>query len=247
MTGLMAVCRGIRSVTIALLWLAAGLAANGATATPPQRITIEYDMSHNGTAMAHAVETLQHDGKRYSLESEVKGKGLFALARSGSAKRRSSGDVTPAGLKPAEFRDKRGDRPETVARFDWQKGVVLQGEEGRTESQAIPPAETGLVVTDRLSFLWTFAFQGVLGKEVRALLSDGRGWSAFRYAIAGQEILKTPAGDIETLKLVKQKEAGDDRGTEIWLATRRNHLPVRILVTEKDGTRVDQIATRIGG
>lgn len=237
----------VRAAMRALPGLFAVILAQTALATPPQRITIEYDMSHNGTAMAHVVETLQHDGKRYALESEVKGKGIFALARSGSAKRRSAGDVTPGGLKPAEFRDKRGDRPETVARFDWQKSVVVQGEDGRTETQAIPPAETGLVLSDRLSFLWQFAFQALQGKEIRALLSDGRGWSSFRYSIAGQEVLKTPAGDIEAMKLVKVRETGDDRGTEIWLATRRYLVPVRILVTEKDGTRIDQVATRIGG
>ena len=125
--------------------------------------------------------------------------------------------------------------------------MVVQGEDGRMETQAITPAEAGLVVTDRLSFLWNFAFQALQGKEVRALLSDGRGWSSFRYTIAGQEVLKTPAGDIEAMRLVKVRESGDDRGTEIWLATGRDFVPVRILVTEKDGTRVDQIATRIGG
>lgn len=239
----------VHRMLIASVVLASGLLAGiaAAVAAPPQRITIEYDMSHNGTAMAHVVETLQHDGKRYTLESEVKGKGIFALARSGSAKRRSAGDLTPGGMRPAEFRDKRGDRPETIARFDWSKGAVVQGEEGRTETQAIPAAEAGMVVTDRLSFLWNFAFQPLQGKEVRAMLSDGRGWSAFRYSVAGNEVLKTVAGDIETVRIVKQREAGDDRGTEIWLATRRDYVPVRILVVEKDGTRIDQLATRIGG
>ena len=139
----------LRATAIGLGWLALILLANSVMAFPPQRITVEYDMSHNGTAMAHVVETLQHDGRRYSLESEVKGKGLFALVRSGAVKRRSAGEVIPGGLKASEFRDRRGDRPETVARYDWQKGVVVQGEEGRTETQAIPPAEAGLVVTDR--------------------------------------------------------------------------------------------------
>ena len=35
------------------------------------------------------------------------------------------------------------------------------------------------------------------------------------------------------------------RGTEIWLATKQNYLPVRILVIEKDGTRIDQVVTAI--
>ena len=82
-------------------FLAAAAFAGPAYGAPPQRVTLEYDMSYNGTAMAQVVEVLQHDGKRYTLESEVKGKGLFALARSGSARRSSQGEVTAAGLRPA--------------------------------------------------------------------------------------------------------------------------------------------------
>lgn len=220
--------------------------ATAALAGPPQRVTLEYDMSHNGTAMAQVVEILQHDGKHYTLESEVKGKGLFALARSGSAKRSSQGEVTQAGLRPAVFRDRRGDRPESVARFNWSAGSVEQGEEGRSERRAIPAADQGAAVSDRLSFLWTFAFSAPVGKEIRAMLSDGRGLSSFRYALAGSELLNTPVGDIETVKLVKQLDPGDERGTEIWLASKRDFLPVRILVIEKNGARIDQMITRIG-
>ena len=69
--------------------------------------------------------------------------------------------------------------------------------------------------------------------------------SRHRYAVAGRETLKTPAGDFEALKLVKQRDAGDERETEIWLAAKRDFLPLRIVVVEKDGTRRDQILTRI--
>ena len=109
------------------------------------------------------------------------------------------------------------------------------------------PAQTaGLMLSDRLSFMWSFAFHPPTGKQVQALLSDGRGLSSFRYVVAGTEVLRTAAGDIEALKLVKQRDPGDDRGTEIWLAPKRHFLPVRILVIEKDGTRIDQVVTRIG-
>ena len=63
--------------------------------------------------------------------------------------------------------------------------------------------------------------------------------------VAGREVLKTPAGEFETLKLVKRKSNPEDRSTELWLALRQHHLPVRVLVVEKDGTRIDQIANRV--
>jgi hypothetical protein len=37
-----------------------------------------------------------------------------------------------------------------------------------------------------------------------------------------------------------------DRATDIWFATERDHLPVRALVVDKDGTRADQVLARIG-
>lgn len=218
-----------------------------AHALPPQRVVLEYDMSHNGTAMAQVVDRLEHDGKTYSLSEEVKGKGVYALVRSGAARRSARGIVAADGLKPLEFRDKRGNAPENVARFDWEKAGLTLGQEGKTEIKPMPAREP---LSDRLSFLWSFAFLPAdtarPGKEIRAVLTDGKGLSTFRYRVSAVETLSTPAGPLQTVKLVKQRESGDDRATEIWLATERNYLPVRILVVEKDGTRIDQMLTRMG-
>jgi len=38
----------------------------------------------------------------------------------------------------------------------------------------------------------------------------------------------------------------EDKATDIWLSSERSLLPVRVLVVEKDGTRIDQVVTRIG-
>ena len=38
--------------------------------------------------------------------------------------------------------------------------------------------------------------------------------------------------------------SGDER-SEVWLARELGYLPVRVLVTEKDGTRYEQVATKI--
>jgi len=221
-----------------------------AYALPPQKLVLEYDMIYNGTAVALVVNRLEHDHKNYSISEEVKGKGLYALIRSGAARRLARGMVGGDGLKPTEFRDRRGDAAENVARFDWVKSSLIQGQDGRGETQAMPAANHSQPLSDRLSFLWDFAFRSPeftrKGKEVNAILSDGRGLSTFRYLVTGTETLQTQAGAMETIKLVKQKDPGDDRGTEIWLATEHFYAPVRILVIEKDGTRLDQLVTRIG-
>lgn len=213
-----------------------------ALAAPPRRVTLHYDVSQNGMTMVQATETLEHDGRSYRIQSEWQGKGLFALSARGKAKRSSQGAIDVRGLAPREFRDQRGDGPLGVARFDWVKKVLTRERDGRTETEPLPER-----AQDRLSFAYGFAFAppGNGEREVSVHMADTRGMSRHRYAIAGREMLKTGAGEFEALKLVKQREPGDDRGTEIWLAPKRDYLPLRVLVIERDGTRLDQLLTRI--
>ena len=212
-----------------------------ACAAPPERIAVQYEMSYNGNVMAEVKDTLEHDGTSYRITSEGHGTGIYALLARGSVSRTSQGSVGAQGLRPAEFRDQRGDNV-VSARFDWAAKTLVQAHRGETESQPLPER-----AQDRLSFLWNFAFVPPSGTSVEAVVADGRGAPVqYRYAIAGKELLKTPAGDIDALHLVKQRDAGDARGTEIWLDLKRDYVPVRILVVEKDGTRIDQVATRIG-
>jgi hypothetical protein len=225
----------VRGILLACL-----LAAVPVLGAPPKAVTLHYDMSRNGMVMVEVTERIEHDGSRYLITYEAKGKGIYSLLRSGVARRSSRGTIGGDGLRPIEFRDRRGDNPEALARFDWTRRTVQQGVEGKLDSQ--PMTER---LQDRLSFVWNFSFVAPPGKEITATLADGHGLSVFRYANQGTETLKTAAGDIEALRLVKQRAPGDERATEIWLAVRHHFLPVRILVTEKDGTRLDQLLTRI--
>jgi hypothetical protein len=213
--------------------------ASAAQAAPPPRIKVYYDLSYNGTVMAHGSETLEHDGRSYRIESEVKGKGLFALMKRGEVKRYSRGEVALNVLRPVEFRDQRGDRAPEFARFDWGRRIVTHERDSKIDSTPITDG-----MQDRVSFLWSLSFAPPKA-EVAAQVADGRGTTRFRYGVAGREILKTAAGDIEALHLVKIRDAGDARETEVWLAVQRGFVPVRLLVVEKDGARVDQVVTRI--
>jgi hypothetical protein len=218
------------------------LAMAAALAAPPHRVTLHYDVSQNGMTMVEAIETLEHDGRSYRIQSEWQGKGLFALSARGKAKRYSQGAIDARGLVPREFSDQRGDGPLGVARFDWAKKVLTRERGGRTETEPLPEG-----TQDRLTLAYGFAFTPPAsgGGEFSVNIADARGLSRNRYAFAGREMLKTAAGDFEAIKLVKQREPGDDRATEIWFALKRDYLPLRVLVIEKDGTRRDQVITRI--
>lgn len=228
-----------------LALVCACLYAGACAAQPPHKVTLSYDVSYNGIVAAELTEVLEHDGKTFSLSSEGRGKGIGALLYPGAARRWCRGEVTSAGLRPLEFRDQRGDKPAAVAKFDWVGRTLTLEHDGKNETTNMVPA-----LHDRLSFLYNFAFQTTPdlkpGKEIKVFLTDGKGLTRFQYKVAGRETLKTPAGELDTVRLVKQRENNDDKGTEIWFARGRYYLPARILVVEKDGTRIDQVLARIG-
>ena len=62
---------------------------------------------------------------------------------------------------------------------------------------------------------------------------------------AGSVPVDTPMGRMNALHLVKQREAGDNNEIEVWLSTERNFVPVKLLIVESDGSRFEQIITRL--
>jgi hypothetical protein len=209
--------------------------AGSAQALPPERVEITYEIARNGTALADMLHVIEHNGSTYQITESWKGRGILSLR--GTAIRISRGMVTPDGLRPIEFIDQRSGRSTATAKFDWQaKTVTMQyGGEPRTEPL---PAQAH----DRLAFGFDFAFAPPRTGQVAFDLLDGRGLSRHVYTVGGRDRLTTPAGEFEVLKVIRGTE--DDR-TEIWLATNRSYLPVRILVVEKNGTTYDQVATKI--
>jgi hypothetical protein len=221
-----------------------GLAALGlwvltAHASPPERITLNYQMIRNGSVLGEVVETLEHDGRNYTITSETKGRGILAIF--GAIRRTSRGRVTPQGLRPDEFRDQRGGSWVVSAKFDWETRSVTQERKGKSVTLKMPAT-----AQDPLSLAYSFAFVPPKNKEYDVMRADGRGLTPFRFTVVGNEKLVTPAGEIPTLRVAKVSDGPDDKATDIWFAADRDFLPVRVLIVEKDGTRSDQIVTRIG-
>jgi hypothetical protein len=206
-----------------------------AQAAPPARIEVAYEMSRDGSVLADVVEVLEHGGGRYQITETSKGRGVYALL--GGMKRTSQGVIDSAAVRPLEFTDERPGWRDSRASFDWKTGTVTTLHKEVRQTQPIPAD-----AQDRLSFLLAFALFPPKGKSVTYTLVDSKGLSTHRYRIAGQEKLKTPIGEFDTLKLVRSRE---NESSEIWLAKQLGNFPVRVVVVYKDGRRVEQMAVRV--
>src|SRR5215831_14729833 len=114
------------------LALAAIVVSLAAQAAPPARVKVTYEISAKGMG-GEAVETLDHDGKTYSIVSEARGRGI--LATIGVLNRRTSrGRITADGLQPDEYRDERPFGWVATAKFDWEARTVTQEHKGKSET-----------------------------------------------------------------------------------------------------------------
>jgi hypothetical protein len=207
-----------------------------ARAAPPAHVDVEYELRRDGSPIAEVHERLEHGNGSYQLTETWRGKGLYRLL--GKARRWSRGSVGVDGLRPLEFVDERTGRDTARAWFDWQAGTVTMQYKGERHALPLPPH-----AQDRLSFLLALAFVPEHTQPIVFNIADGKGGlSHHEYRVAGRERVQTPAGEFDAVKVLREKE---DERAEIWLATQLGRLPVRVLVTERNGTRYDQVATRI--
>lgn len=213
------------------------LALSAAAQTTPVRVELEYDLLRNGKSMAEVVERLEYGNGTYLLTETWRGKGIYALL--GRAKRTSEGHLGAEGPRPREYVDERSGRDTQRVSFDWSANTITRRYKGATRTEPVP-ADT----QDRLSFLFALTYCSQKGEPISFHVADGRGMSRHTYQPNGRERLATPAGEFDTVKLVRRNESSGEVA-EIWLAANRSYLPVRIVVAQKDGTRYEHLVTRI--
>ena len=227
-------------------WAAAALllALPGAAATPsaPHSVSTSYNVLRNGGHVAVMHETFEASGGSYRIVSETHAVGLLALFAPHPLRVTSSGRLTGAGLAPQHYESKRGDDdPRQIrAEFDWEGAQLKVMRSGRNEILPLPPG-----TQDQLSIMYQFLFLAPDRPQVLELSrTNGRRLEQHRYTVRTGVKLETVLGPMTTVHLVRQHQP-EESGIEIWLAPQHRYLPVRTLVLEDDGTRFEQVITKV--
>ena len=219
-------------------FLLLSLAALGAHAEPPPSVEVSYELQRNGSAIADVTERLQYSRGSYELTETWKGRGIYMLL--GSARRVSRGTIVDNVLRPREFFDERSGRDTARAWFDWKANTLTMQYKGERKTEPLQPDGQ-----DRLSFLLALSLLPGNAKTAGYHIADGKGISHHRYQVQGRERIRTPAGEFDTVRIERVREPGEKDTAELWLAASLGYIPVRLLDVEKDGTRYEQLATRI--
>lgn len=215
-----------------LLMVFALLVSAVVNAEVPKTMKVTYKVTYNGMSVGLCEERFEHDGKSFSIVSDIHTTGLASVLYSLKINREIHGTVTPTGLQPGSFVEVNTKKPRKSVQFDWPaKQVTIDSGKG-PQTLPIP----NLPIFDQGSFAWSFAFNPPTKKEGKIVLTDGRRLTEYNFAVIGTEKISTPIGKLEALHVKKIQESGDKNGFEVWLATSQHYLPARILFSDDHGT-----------
>jgi hypothetical protein len=209
----------------------------------PKHIELEFLVDYDGASAVERQNYQVSDDGRYVISSTVEAKGLLSLALS-DLNQKSTGKVTPQGLKPETFTYQYGKNTKKAqkASFDWS-GKTLMMQVG--DSKQSVTLENG--TQDLLSFYYQFMFTPPLS-QVQLIITNGKQVKTYHYQFEGEEVINTKLGTLRTLHISKSSGTNDEK-TEIWLAESYHYLPVRIRKTNSDGKVIQNSinAIRIDG
>lgn len=205
----------------------------------PQKLVAVYHVTRNGQPFADVTETFTQEGGRYTLVSVTKGIGVYGLF--GERRLSSEGEVTAEGLRPGHFEQQQGDNAKKAisADFDWAAKTLSMKAKGQTNTV---PLENG--TQDLASYAWQFMFVPPRGEEIMLPVTTGKKQRVYRYRVVERDAaMETTAGKFKTLHLVNVKEGGEEK--ELWLGAEAHHIPVRILMQDEKGAKIEQVLTSL--
>lgn len=191
----------------------------------------------SAAGVARIVFTLA-ENNTYTLVSVTKAKGLVSLFFS-NLEQKSEGMVIDSGLMPNHFSYQYGDNKNKMqsASFAWSDSVIVMRSAKGEKTETLPVG-----TQDFLSFMYQFMFSPPL-ENTQITMTNGKRLRTYIYSFAGEEVITTKIGDLNTIHLLKQGDEEDK--TELWLAIDYQNLPVKIRKTEKNGSVIEQTATKI--
>jgi hypothetical protein len=233
--------RLIKILSLVLCFMAAPAAA--AQQALPTVIQASYEVTKNGQPFANVHERYVVSGSQYKVESVTKGIGVYALF--GERKLTSTGEVTSQGLKPAQFELQQGNNPKRAlfADFDWAKSNLKMTVKGTAKDEVLAAG-----TQDLASYAYQFMFlPSPLADAITVTLTTGKKLNQYPYKINGEQVSLEAAGkQYKTLHLVPSDQSKEQTETkELWLAAEYFYVPVRILMVEDNGAKLEQTLTEL--
>lgn len=234
----------IKLLSFAVLFLATSVMAEPAAvsnAALPKRIQAVYEVTKNGQPFAKVHEQFAVSGSTYKVDSITKGIGVYALF--GERVLTSNGELTAQGLKPSRFELRQGDNPKKalLADFDWARQNLRMTVKGKLKE-----APLAVGTQDLASFAYQFMYLSAqLKGDITVTLTTGKKLNQYQYHINPEaETIAGGGVQYKTLHLAPPEQ--DKQETkELWLAADYHYVPVKILMVDDNGQKLEQTLTEL--
>lgn len=197
----------------------------------------EYEASANGLAATATRSLSKIDENSYrlsnSLQASLAGQTLASLVQA------SEFIIEGNRVVPLNYTYQLSgvSRASHAIFFNWDAEIALSTEDD--ESWQLPLRDG---VMDQLSYQVALRQALIDNSDSEAIFSfdiiDGDAIEMQQYRLVGEEILSTPLGELNTLKLERVREASDQRASKIWLAVDWNFLLTRIEQLNNSGLQI---------
>ncbi|MGA7964934.1 MAG: DUF3108 domain-containing protein [Gammaproteobacteria bacterium] len=203
-----------------------------AMAKLPARLNVtpfkmRYRVLRDGWHLGNATFTLKpaEDGT-WLFESQASASGLAALFVHSTFGERSHFTLHDHQLRPLSYTYTDSGSPshnETI-HFDWTTGQALDTKGGKTKQIDLVPG-----ILDRLTVQLALSRQLAAGLPLRStwIAINGGELKHYHLALKGKDVLATPAGDFDTVIVVRGTPASK-RTTIFWFAPKYEWLPVKM-------------------
>jgi hypothetical protein len=207
---------------------------------PSTRISYQLTGDYRGPVEGQAQVEWLREGNRYQVHMDLSVGPFFAplMARRAS----SSGEITPAGLRPARY----DEETRMALRPPRRLAVLMDADQVLLPAGGREPRPAGLQdsASQFVQLTWLFNTQPALlsaGTRIRLPVALPRRVFTWVYEVMQPEALHTPAGTIEAVHIRPEvpPQLGSDLLVELWVAPSLQYLPVRILVRQSADTYVD--------
>jgi len=216
------------------------ISEQAAAVAAPLYIETEFEVFQGGSksAVGNARITFNIDKSGgYSIKSTIEAQGITALFFQNLVQE-SQGSVTESGLKPSYYSYRYGNKKSQTANFHWDDSTLTMRTEKGEKTEKL---EIG--TQDLLSFMYQFMFTPPL--ESNAInVTNGKTLRNYNYRFVGEEIIYSKIGALNAIHLIKAN-ANNEEKTELWLATDYKNLPIKIRKTEKNGSVIEQVISKI--
>ena len=206
----------------------------------------EYVLYAKNTKAARVVRSLARlDDGSYEYSSETKTTGLISLFKKVHIVETSRLMVQGRLLQPVYYSYKRtGDRKKRDVSIEFNRDAkkIKNTINGDFWHLPMEPA-----VMDKLLYQLAIMYDLQNGRTPASYrIADGGGVKTYSFEKLGEEVVETPLGSFNTVKMLRHKP-GSSRKSVFWCAPDLKFLQVKVEHTEKDGSTTVAVLKSLQG